>query len=117
MKDVTLWYEAFNRNDPALLDRILSEKWIDIPPAPGQPAGLAGAKQILVELTTAEVLDPAGPTRDAGIVERHVSRPASRSMRARSAATLALATLRIPPKSRRCVPVTRFITATRSPPR
>jgi len=53
VKDVTLWYEAFNRNDPALLDRILSEKWVDIPPAPGQPAGPAGAKQILVELTTA----------------------------------------------------------------
>ena len=51
MKDVTLWYQAFNRNDPALLDRILSEKWIDIPPAPGQPAGPEGAKQILVELT------------------------------------------------------------------
>jgi steroid delta-isomerase-like uncharacterized protein len=53
MKDVTLWYEAFNRNDPALLDRILSERWVDIPPAPGQPAGPEGAKQILVELTTA----------------------------------------------------------------
>jgi len=53
MKDVTLWYEAFNRKDPALLDRILSEKWVDIPPAPGQPPGPAGAKQILVELTTA----------------------------------------------------------------
>ena len=53
MKDVTLWYEAFNRKDPALLHRILSEKWVDIPPAPGQPAGPEGAKQILVELTTA----------------------------------------------------------------
>jgi steroid delta-isomerase-like uncharacterized protein len=52
-KDVTLWYEAFNKNDPALLDRILSEQWVDIPPAPGQPAGPEGAKQILVELTTA----------------------------------------------------------------
>jgi steroid delta-isomerase-like uncharacterized protein len=53
MKDVALWYEAFNRKDPALLERILSEKWVDIPPAPGQPAGPEGAKQILVELTTA----------------------------------------------------------------
>ena len=53
MKDVALWYEAFNRKDPALLERILSEKWVDIPPAPGQPPGPEGAKQILVELTTA----------------------------------------------------------------
>ena len=34
-KDVTLWYEAFNMKDPALLDRILSENWVDIPTAPG----------------------------------------------------------------------------------
>ncbi|MGH2397194.1 MAG: ester cyclase [bacterium] len=53
MKDVALWYEAFNRKDPALLERILSEKWVDIPPVPGQPAGPEGAKQILIELTTA----------------------------------------------------------------
>jgi steroid delta-isomerase-like uncharacterized protein len=50
--DVVLWYEAFNRNDPALLDRILSDNWVDIPPAPNQPVGPKGAKQILVELTT-----------------------------------------------------------------
>jgi hypothetical protein len=52
-KDVTLFYEAFNGKDPTLLHRILSEKWVDIPPAPGQPPGPEGAKQILVELTTA----------------------------------------------------------------
>ena len=51
--DVILWYEAFNRKDPALLERVLSEKWVDIPPAPNQPPGPEGAKQILVELTTA----------------------------------------------------------------
>lgn len=50
---VTLWYEAFNRKDPALLERVLSEKWVDIPPAPNQPPGVEGAKQILLELTTA----------------------------------------------------------------
>ncbi|EEF60072.1 ester cyclase [Pedosphaera parvula] len=50
-KDVTIWYEAFNKNDSTLLDKILSENWVDIPPAPGQPSGPAGAKQILVELT------------------------------------------------------------------
>ena len=53
MKDVALWYQAFDRNDPALLDRILSEEWVEIPPAPGQPAGPNGAKQILAELRTA----------------------------------------------------------------
>jgi steroid delta-isomerase-like uncharacterized protein len=51
--DVILWYEAFNRKDTALLERVLSEKWVDIPPAPNQPPGAEGAKQILVELTTA----------------------------------------------------------------
>jgi len=39
VKDVALWYQAFDRNDPALLDRILSETWVEFPPAPGQPAG------------------------------------------------------------------------------
>lgn len=51
-KYVTLWYEAFNTKDPALLDRILSEHWVDIPAAPGQPAGPAGAKPLLAQLTT-----------------------------------------------------------------
>ena len=37
--DVILWYEAFNRKDPALLERVLSEKWVDIPPAPSAPGG------------------------------------------------------------------------------
>ena len=52
-KDVLLWYDAFSKKDPALLERILSIDWVDIPPAPNQPRGPAGAKQILVELTTA----------------------------------------------------------------
>ena len=51
-KDVMLWYEAFQEKDPTLLDRILSKEWIDIPPAPNQPAGPDGAKQILAELGT-----------------------------------------------------------------
>jgi len=50
MRDVTLWYEAFDKNDPALLDEILSKEWVDIPAPPGQPAGPAGAKQILAGL-------------------------------------------------------------------
>jgi steroid delta-isomerase-like uncharacterized protein len=51
-KDVTLWYEAFSRNDPLLLDKILAENWVDIPAAPTQPPGPKGAKQILLELST-----------------------------------------------------------------
>ena len=52
-KNVSLWYDAFSKKDPALLDRILSKNWVDIPPAPDQPPGPAGARQILAELTTA----------------------------------------------------------------
>lgn len=52
-KTVTLWYQAFDKNDPKLLDKILSDTWIDIPPAPNQAPGPAGAKQILTELRTA----------------------------------------------------------------
>src|SRR5207253_1987398 len=35
-----------------LLDRILSESWVDIPPAPDQLPGSAGAKQILHEIVS-----------------------------------------------------------------
>ena len=52
MKDVTLFYEAFTTKDLGLLDRILSEHWVDIPAAPGQPPGRAGAKHLIGELTT-----------------------------------------------------------------
>src|SRR5919106_1709694 len=51
--NAALWYDAFHKNDPSLLDRILAEQWVDIPPAPGQPPGPQGAKQILTELRTA----------------------------------------------------------------
>jgi predicted ester cyclase len=51
-KDVTLWYEAFNTKDPTLLDPILSEHWVDIPTAPGQPTGREGVKPLLTQLTT-----------------------------------------------------------------
>lgn len=50
---VMLWYQAFKKNDPTLLDGVLSEAWADIPPAPNQPVGSAGAKQIITELATA----------------------------------------------------------------
>jgi steroid delta-isomerase-like uncharacterized protein len=51
-KDVTLWYEAFTKKDPALLDRILDETWVDIPGPPGTPAGPKGAKPLLAQLTS-----------------------------------------------------------------
>jgi steroid delta-isomerase-like uncharacterized protein len=50
-RDVAIWYEAFNTNDPAIVDKILSEDWEDIPAAPGQPAGREGMKH-LVQLRT-----------------------------------------------------------------
>ncbi|MGH7130976.1 MAG: ester cyclase [Phycisphaerales bacterium] len=50
--DVTRWYDAFNQKDPSLLDDLLSENWVDIPSAPGQPMGREGIKHILPELTT-----------------------------------------------------------------
>jgi hypothetical protein len=42
MKDVNLRYDAFNKKDPAQLTQILSESWVDIPAAPGLPAGPKG---------------------------------------------------------------------------
>ena len=51
-KDVILWYEAFTNKDPALLDRILHETWVDIPSPPGTPAGPEGVKPLLAGLTT-----------------------------------------------------------------
>ena len=51
-KQATLWYEAFSKKDPAILDRILSEDWVDIPSPPGTPAGPSGVKPLLAMLTT-----------------------------------------------------------------
>ena len=49
---VTRWYGAFEENNPAILDEVLAQDWRDIPPAPSQPPGPEGAKQILAELWT-----------------------------------------------------------------
>src|SRR5947208_16866126 len=51
-KTVTLWYEAFTKKDPALLEQILDDDWVDIPVAPGTPPGPAGVKPLLTQLTT-----------------------------------------------------------------
>jgi steroid delta-isomerase-like uncharacterized protein len=49
-KNVVLWYEAFDKQKPALIDQILSEQWEDIPAAPGQQPGREFAKKIVAEL-------------------------------------------------------------------
>jgi steroid delta-isomerase-like uncharacterized protein len=51
-KQAALWYEAFSKKDPAILDRILSDDWVDIPSPPGTPPGPTGVKPLLVRLTT-----------------------------------------------------------------
>ena len=52
-KDVLLFYEAFAKRQPALFDRILDASWRDIPPAPNQSPGPAGARELFAELTGA----------------------------------------------------------------
>ena len=51
-KQAALWYEAFSKKDPAILDKLLSEDWVDIPSAPDTPAGPTGVKPLLAMLTT-----------------------------------------------------------------
>jgi predicted ester cyclase len=53
MLRVKIWYDAFNRKDASLLEEILDSAWIDVPSAPGQPAGPSGAKHALDGLTAA----------------------------------------------------------------
>jgi steroid delta-isomerase-like uncharacterized protein len=48
---VAMWYQAFDRKDPHLLDQILSEDWVDIPSPPGIPPGPAGVKPTFARLT------------------------------------------------------------------
>ncbi|MGH7818622.1 MAG: nuclear transport factor 2 family protein, partial [Candidatus Binatia bacterium] len=50
-KIATLWYEAFSKKDPALLDQILHETWVDIPAPPDTPPGPAGVKPVFERLT------------------------------------------------------------------
>jgi hypothetical protein len=44
--------DAFTKKDPALLEQILHDGWVDIPGAPGTPPGPAGVKPLLAQLTT-----------------------------------------------------------------
>jgi steroid delta-isomerase-like uncharacterized protein len=51
VNDVAIWYDAFNKRDAALAEQIMSPDWVDIPAAPGQPAGRPGVQFILDDLT------------------------------------------------------------------
>jgi steroid delta-isomerase-like uncharacterized protein len=51
MNNVSIWYEAFNKRNAALAEQVLSDDWIDVPAAPGQPSGRAGVQFILDDLT------------------------------------------------------------------
>jgi len=51
--DVLLFYDAFAKKQPALFDRIMDASWMDIPPAPNQSPGPAGARELFAELTGA----------------------------------------------------------------
>lgn len=51
-QQATLWYEAFSKGEPTILDRILSEDWVDIPSSPGTPSGPTGVKPLLARLRT-----------------------------------------------------------------
>src|SRR3954463_5920612 len=53
VRDIAIWYEAFNKRDASLLQEIMSEDWVDIPAAPGQPSGRKGVQFILDDLTRA----------------------------------------------------------------
>jgi steroid delta-isomerase-like uncharacterized protein len=53
MSDVTIWYDAFNKRDAALAQQVMREDWVDIPAAPGQPAGRKGVEFILDDLAKA----------------------------------------------------------------
>jgi steroid delta-isomerase-like uncharacterized protein len=75
---VMLWYDAFNRKDASLLERILASTWIDIPGAPGQSGGPQGAKRALERLTSAfpdlkVSIDEVLQSGDKVIVRSHIT--------------------------------------------
>lgn len=51
-KTVSLWYEAFDTKNAALLDEIIDPTWVDIPSPAGTPPGLVGIKRTFAMLTT-----------------------------------------------------------------
>ena len=51
-KNASLWYEAFDKHDPTILDNILSETWYESPGENKEKVGRENAKRLLVSLTT-----------------------------------------------------------------
>ena len=51
MNNVAVWYDLFNKREPALAQQVVSEDWIDIPAAPGQPSGRKGVEFIFDDLS------------------------------------------------------------------
>jgi steroid delta-isomerase-like uncharacterized protein len=49
---VTLWYEAFDKKDPALIDKIIDENWVDIPSPAGTPPGPEALRNTFAMLTS-----------------------------------------------------------------
>jgi predicted ester cyclase len=44
---IRIFYETFNTNNPALLDQIIAEDWVNVPVNPGQGPGREGFKQMI----------------------------------------------------------------------
>ncbi len=44
---IRIFYETFNKNDPALLDQIIAEDWVNVPINPGQGPGREGFKKMI----------------------------------------------------------------------
>ena len=51
-KNAPLWYDAFDKHDPTILDKILSETWHESPGETSDKIGREDAKRLLVWLTT-----------------------------------------------------------------
>jgi hypothetical protein len=51
--EVLLWYEAFDTNNPALLDKLLDQSWVDIPSPPSEHTGPAAGKALVSGLRAA----------------------------------------------------------------
>jgi steroid delta-isomerase-like uncharacterized protein len=44
---IRIFYETFNKADPALLDQIIAEDWVNVPVNPGQGPGREGFKKMI----------------------------------------------------------------------
>ena len=48
-----LWYAAFNTKDAAIIDRIVDDRWVDIPSPPGTLPGPQALRKTFAAFTTA----------------------------------------------------------------